>query len=381
MRRVPVIPAPLLLTLVATIALIAAPGASAARQPETLPDTQVAPAVFSSPHHAVTGEFFGVAAVVDSTNHVHIAATGKGGVWYITDRGGWTAHRILKNPVDSAYETPLIAIDEHDRVHIAATKWQGPDVPNNMGTFYVTDKGRTQGTFPAVATRIAAAGKSGTSLKVGNGHVYLTMEPAWCGLPDGCGLNDPVWFRTNASGHWVTTTLGIGYGSSMRLATNGRARIVYATQNGLQYAVAATVAGGFSTTKIPNTSGKDFLPVLSMDAQGHSAVAWTHDTGSGRTARYSTRKSGSWSVPVTVASASNGFDAFSFDIDTLGRPHIVLANADNQMLRDKRLAGGAWTTVTIAGPVSVNAVSVRRAFSGIVVVAWATNTGIYVSRG
>ena len=380
MRRVFAFPTFLLLGLTASIALIAGPAVGATARPDALTDTHVAPAGFTAPHRVVGGAFDGVAEVVDSANHVHLAATGKGGVWYMTDRsGGWTAHRILTNPHSGAYTNPLIAIDEHDRVYIAATKWVGPEVPTYLGSFYVTDKGRARGTFPSTPTRIAPAGKGAESLKVANGHIYAALDYAEC-----CVSPDwpPVWFRTNASGSWVTTKLGNGQSPSMRLPTNGHARIVYSGQSGLQYAVAATASGSFSKVRIPSTTGKDSWPLLSLDTSGSSAVAWFHDNGSaGWTERYSTRKSGSWSAPLTVASSLNGFDAVSFDMDTLGRANVVIANSDDQMLRDMRLVGSSWTSLPIAGPVAVNAVSVRRAAAGVVVVAWATNTGIWVSMG
>ena len=165
----------------------------------------------------------------------------------------------------------------------------------------------------------------------------------------------------------MTTKLGNGWAPSIRLATNGRARIVYSGQSALEYAVAATASGGFSTTKIPHTTGEDIHPMLSLDTQGYAAAAWTHApyVPGPWTVRYSTRKSGSWSAPVTVATSSDGFGAVAFDMDTLGRPNIVIANTgDDKMLRDVRLAGGTWTTSTIVGPLPlVRAVSVHRAFS------------------
>ncbi len=379
MRRVLTVPMTLVLVMIASIGLAAGPGVSAAPQMNAQPAAQVAPAAFSSPTHVTTGSFAAVAAVVDGTNHVHIAATGNSGVWYATNRSGsWVSHKIIGNPAHGGWYGPLIAIDDNDRVYVAATKWQGPEIPSNMGVFYVTDKGRARGTFPSSPTQIAAAGKSGQSLKINGGHIYLSLDyDICCVSPDW----PPVWFRTNASGSWVTTKLGNGWGPSMRLATNGRARIVYSAQVGLRYAVAATTTGSFSTTTIPGTTSNDMGPILSLDAQGYSAAAWLHSTASGWIERYSTRKSGSWSTPVAVVSSSLGFDAVSFDTDTLGRPHIVVANADDRILRDWRLAGGTWTATKIAGPAGVNSVSVRRAPSGTVVVAWVTGSGIYVSRG
>src|SRR5882672_1739469 len=78
-----------------------------------------APAVgFSSPLLLLNGHFLYVSEVVDSTNHVHIAATGRHGLWYITDRGGsWRHARILHDLPNKSYVEPSIALDTNDRVH------------------------------------------------------------------------------------------------------------------------------------------------------------------------------------------------------------------------------------------------------------------------
>ena len=378
MRRVLACPMFLLLALIASIALVAAPGVRAAPQPNAVRDIAAVPPAFSTPVRVARGSFEDISEVVDSTNHVHIAAVdGAGAAWYITNRNGaWSSHKILRKPATGWYRGPLIAIDEHDRVSIAVTKWLDQGCASG-GIFYVTDKGRARGTFPSAVTQIAPAGRVGTSLKVATGHLYLAMDDAACAG----GPMPSVRFRTNASGAWATATLGKGDQSSMRLATNGHARIAYAGATGLEYAVAATTSGSFSTTKIPSTTGKDDGPILSLDPHGYSAAAWWHATATGWTVRYSTRKSGSWSTPATVATSSDGFDAVAFDMDTLGRPNIVLANTGDEMLRDLRLAGGTWTSSAIAGPDVFYSVSVRRSFSGSVVVAWVTDSGIYVSKG
>jgi hypothetical protein len=375
MRRVLAAPACLVLAMALSMVLIGSPGVMAAPGAGVATDVAGSPAAV--PTALVAGNFSGVAEVVDSANKIHIAATGKGGVWYITNRSGtWTRHKILSQAADEDWHEPLIAIDEHNRIYIAATKDHGPDVTINEGTFYVTDKGRAPGTFPPVATRIAPNTRAGTSLKVANGHIYLTMEYRICCVSP----NWPAaWMRTNASGHWVNTKLGNGWAPSMRLPTNGHPRVVFSGKTGIQYAVAATASGSYSTVRIPNTSANDINPILSLDVQGRSAAAWLHDSASGWAVRYSTRRSGSWSAPATVSSASEALEAFSFDIDSAGRAHVLVSNVGNHTLKDMRLSGGVWHATTIASGVDVHDVSVRRAAAGTVDIAWLTDSGIFVA--
>ena len=167
-------------------------------------EASVVPAGFSAPHMVVHGVFDWLSEVVDSTNHVHIAATGRGGLWYLTNRTGtWSAHRILVSLHNKSYFDPSIALDDNDRVYIAVVRQSCDNCApgGSDGIFFVSDKGRTRGTFPSSPSRIGPNHSGAPSLKVSSGHIYLVYEKICC-LP-----GDPfkVILKTNATGPWTTS--------------------------------------------------------------------------------------------------------------------------------------------------------------------------------
>lgn len=342
-------------------------------------------AAWSGPTRVLNGDgYFGIAAVVDSGNHVHLAASSDG-IWYATNRtGAWVTKRILNPRSDPQYrytwDTPLIAVDENDRIYVAATEWRWSDdggLPSSMGAFYVTDKGRVHGTFPSTPSRLGGSDKVGTSLRVANGRLYATL------ICDRCsGIVRSVWFRTLKAGTWTTVNLGQGSWASMRLPSNGRPRIALSSDTGIRYAVASSSVGGFTTTTIPGTTANDDDPILAIDAQGHSSVVWWRYDPSSDTERefYSALAGGVWSSPTTVASTVHYFLGTGFDVDTNGHPHVVTASFD-KVIRDRRLVNGTWMVSVVASSADVYALTARRAGAGKIVVAWTTPSGVFVSKG
>ena len=68
----------------------------------------------------------------------------------------------------------------------------------------------------------------------------------------------------------------------------------------------------------------------------------------------------------------------AFDLGTLGRPNIVLGG---RTIRHELMFGGTWHETTVATPVDVADVAIRRAFNGHTVIVWAdSGGGIWLSR-
>ena len=336
----------------------------------------VTPAAFGTPVRAIAGSFADVSEVVDSTNHVHVVASGRDGVWYATDRTDtWQRTRALTNSSSFSYGQATIALDANDRVHIAATRF--PNGAGDVGIWYVTDKGRARGTFPAAPTKIAPQGNGEPVLKVQGGHLYLVDVKNWCCVGDGT-----VQLRTNVTGTWTVATVGRGQNPSFRLGTDGRARVAFQRDDfgaGIFYAIASTPSGGFSHVKLPGTGNPDTNPVLALDASNRARIAWRH-FGGGSTVDFlfASQSSGGWGAASTVVSGRPPEDTMGFDIDTQGRANVADGGAS---IHDLRLSGGTWHSLPVVASTNVFSLVVRRAFGGHVAIAWADGGGgVWVSR-
>ena len=385
----------LLFAALATSALMASPAVAAAGRTAPLA-TQPAPAApaaavanapgiaevpngvtldgWSSPLRVVSGGFDAVSEVVDSTNHVHIAATGRGGVWYMTDRSGaWTRKKILANTGSFSYVQPSIALDTNDRVFIAVLRV--PNAEGDLGIWYVTDKGRTRGTFATSPTRIAPAGNGMPSLKVSGGHLFLADVRGWCCVGDG-----QVQLRTNVTGHWTVATLGRGENPSLRIGSDGHPRVTFGRGDesmGIYYSVASSASGGFTTKKIPGTNASDVMPLLALDTSNRAHIAWAHQGSSSTAFRYIWQVASGWHAPLTAVGNRPYSDSMGFDLDTQGRPNVVVGGSS---VHDEILMGGSWHQSTVATSTDVGQIVVRRAFNGHTVIVWTDTGGVFVSR-
>ncbi len=360
------------MTVTLALGAFALPTAAAgARQLEV----NVSPSAWTASARILVGHFQDISAVVDSHGRVHVAATTPtGDLWYATDRtGSWTKRRVLKHTSTYINWWPSIALDEHDRVHIAFERL--PNEVGDLGVWYITDTGRARGTFPTNATRIAPPGNGEPVLKVSDGHLYLVVDKGWCCL--GAGT---LQLRTNVSGHWTVSTIGPGMEPSFRLGSDHRARVAYTTDSprGLWYAVASSPTGGFTRQQIatatdPADTTVDSLPILALNGSNQPRIVWSHL----QDVRYAWRDAAGWHTPVNVASNQPQDQRVGFDTDTQGRPTVAVGGAN---LKVRVLSGGTWHVSTIASAHDVNAIVVRRAMGGHSVVAWTDSTGVWISR-
>jgi hypothetical protein len=341
------------------------------------PAGAAAPSAFSSPVRVVAGTFTDLALIVDSTNHVHIAATGRQGVWYVTNRGGaWHRTRILHDLPNMSYFDPSIALDTHDRVFISVARNVCDDCTpgGSTGIYFVTDKGRARGTFPTSPTRIAPVRSAEGTLKVSNGHMFLSYVRPCC-IP---GPLPRVLVRTNASGTWTTRQVALhGDVPALRIGSDGRPRVSYDRAGGIYFAVAASPTGAFTTVHVPGTTSDDVGAQLALDANKRPQLTWFHDSLGTGDIRYIRRDAGGWHGPIEVTSNPN-FASMAFDLDSLGRPNVALgAHTVRNLVR----SGGVWHASPVATGTDVREIVERRAFNGRVVIAWgAFNGGIFVSR-
>ncbi len=271
------------------------------------------------------GSFSELAEAVDTNGKVHIAAGDGRDVWYLTNRtGSWTASRVFvhtASPNGVLWGQPTIALDDDNRVHIAATRF--PSGEGGIGIFYATDVGHPRGTFGA-PTRIASNAYGEPQLKAYNGHLFLVAVKDWCCVGDGI-----VTLRTNKGGSWTEAIVGSGQNPSFQMTSDGYARVLYQrgdTAAGLYYAVAGSHKGNFTTAHIPGTNSSDGGPLLAL-RNNQAQITWRHsNTGAGNW-KFTYAASNGWhpflTVPDSTANRQGAIGATA-----TGFAHVTLAGGD-----------------------------------------------------
>jgi hypothetical protein len=342
------------------------------------PQGLVSPASFSTPVKVLGGQFEELSMVVDSTNAVDIAATGRGGLWFITNRGGsWTHTKVLANPTNKSWTNPSIALDGSDHVYIALERTQCDDcTPNGSdGVFLISDRGRAHGSFASAATKVAGNAAGDSSIKFSGARIYVAYSSPCSCIP---GDDRPLYLKTSTNATSWTKSLITNGGNvpQLRVAPNGHARVAYTRHDGLGYAVAATDTGTFTNSKIPHTSGYDFFPLLALDSDGGARVVYENGQN-GYHLRYDRQTTGGFGTPQTVTPLRRDF---GFDLDTNGTPKV--AQTENTGVHLYVLVGSTWSNTTISQATNAQAVVLRRAFNGKVDVAYTRSSGgIWLTHG
>ena len=357
--------------LATTVALcLSLPAAAAAAVPSA-----PSPAAWSS-ERAAAGNIGALSTAIDDQGHVHIAASAATGLVYITDRSGaWETKLILANGNHSGHEdwdVPSIALDETGHVWIAAARGCFECAPGNTdGIWLITDQGHAPGTF-GVPQKVAGTAATDPSLKVHAGHVYLAYGTMGT---DGPG-QIPVYFKTDASGPWTRVRIARdGYGPSLRVDSTGHARVAYAALDGIRYARATTLTGGFVVTVVPGSKGRTFgAPSLALDTAEQPQVAWEAPSA----VLYARATSGGWSA---ISKVGPWAPALSLSVDAGNVPHVAIGRRN--VVHVWR-TGGTWHTETVAlnADPYVGGVAVRATPTGLFIVYARTTDarGVWVAR-
>src|SRR5262249_9192381 len=150
-----------------------------------------------------------------------------------------------------------------DRVYVASSRLAptedtcgGPGI--HLGVYY---RWRTlAGGKWSAPIRFGESGDDIQSFRVVRGAIHAT-------LTDGSDLI----YETNATGMLKRYRLPEARGlSSLRVGSDGRARVVYEATGGLRYGVFK--GSGFTTSMIPGTTRSDGLPVLVLDGSNAAHV-------------------------------------------------------------------------------------------------------------
>jgi hypothetical protein len=334
---------------------------------------------WSAPTRIVTGGFNDrVSVAVDADGHTYVAAARQGDLWFATDRTGtWVAERVLIGHQSAFWGEPSIALDEQDRVHIIVVK-ESPDALTGDGIWYLTDKGHARGTFPAAPTEIAPLGSDEPTLKVSGGHLFVADVNGAC-----CGHDGTVELRTNVTGRWTVATIGTGDEPAFALGTDDLSQVVYSrfgTKPGIFYAKSATVAGGFTHSRVSGTGSTDFVPLIALDESNFPSVAWEHIHGFRFDLMAAQDGVGGWQPSSTAALALKSGTSIDFDLDSLGRPMLAygLKSVTVALLKN-----GTWRLATVAAATHVYALAIRGVPGGHAIVAWtwdeSPDEGLWIS--
>jgi hypothetical protein len=138
--------------------------------------------------------------------------------------------------------------------------------------------------------------------------------------------------------------------TSMRVGSDGRARIAYRAAAGLRYAV--FTGSGFTTSRIGGSTRRDWAPVLVLDSNDKAHVVWTRSPAPGGCVSgepnshdgtyYATNASGTWGsgrFTRALGSASLQLD------NATGRVHVLVGGAGLRYYT--RASGGAWSGIKL----------------------------------
>jgi hypothetical protein len=383
--------------LIACILLLWAGSAAAAAEPvEGRPSATAA----SSPVLALSGRFdFGTSSdlALDRDGHRHVAATsGRGDLWYATDRSGhWVSQRLLRGEDGRiAWAFPSLVTDERGRVHVAVVRYYESYSPSATdGIWYLTDAGRARGHF---GPRIRLAGDMATSpsLRVVDGVRYLAYSRCTCAI----GADEaPLFFKTDRSGSWRRERVAdYGLEPSLRVGADGRARIAYRARQGVRFTTARTRLGGFSTpVRIAGSGGVQGAPSLALGAGGQPQVAWhayrdpsgpplasvaARITPESAVVRdevlYARRSRDGWVTPRVLGPGR----LVELSLDAVGRPHVVMGTTDRVVHRWR--GGDRWERRVLADGIQPVSVGIR-AFGRRASIAWSQTDvprGVWVTR-
>ena len=155
-----------------------------------------------------------------------------------------------------------------------------------------------------------------------------------------CDTSNDLKYATNASGAWVTETIGrifLGWASSIAVDSSDKVHISYCSSRDLKYATNASGAWFIETI---DSSGK-VGGILSITVDSLGKVHISYHNCYLHNLKYATNTSGTW---VTETIDSQGYVSLSSSIavDSSDKVHISYYDGTNYDLKYATNASGAW---------------------------------------
>jgi hypothetical protein len=271
------------------------------------------------------------AIVVDGA--LHLAAFCDVGMGYLTNSSGKWSVTVFSSTGNQEDEGARLATDG-SRMYMAFTRTAQLACGTDYLGVYYRSRALPNGAW-SLASRIGLAGDILESFQVLRGKLHLTVVG---------GV-----YETNASGVLKRYSLsGAVRGTSMRVGSDGRARIAYETSGGIRYAVFSGT--GFNTSTIPGTTRLDTAPGLVLDGQDKAHVTYVHNAppqGCGEQEAtpadgtyYATNNSGRW-TPLGSRRITVAMGGTSLAVGSSGDVHAVVSG-DFGIKYYTKTAGGSW---------------------------------------
>ena len=165
--------------------------------------------------------------------------------------------------------------------------------------------------------------------------------------------NGKLKYKTNASGEWITWTIGSAsdYATSIAIDASGKCHIVYDDNGDLKYATNAASAGGLTTLiEAKAWSGMFGSHDIALDSNGNPHISFFRGSG---LLKYATRDSGVFTTSVVMSSAndSGNLPAYSSSIgvDSNNKIHISFYDdAVPDSIKYVNNVSGPWAATTIS---------------------------------
>lgn len=305
-----------------------------------------APAGWTTPQLVDSSPCYQLVATIDSRSGYHVAAGCDGSIRYATSigDGSWTT-RTFTHPSRRLDLDPQIAT-EGSHVYVAFTRVAvtdggcGDNGLRDVGVYY-RYRDLPDGKWSA-AKRIGSTEDHLQSFRVVSGTVHATVLAA-DGLVYYETLDGTLFHRYLVPGAVA--------GTSLRVGSDGRARIVYEASEGLRYA--AFDGSVFATTPIPS-SDQGYAASLVLGSGNQAYAVWTrayHGRGCAEPGPFpedgtyfATNDSGGWVTSRITPDV--GTASITLDVAT-GRIHVIVAGAGGLTYYTKS-AGGEWSPTSLS---------------------------------
>ena len=356
---------------------------------------------WTSPLKILDGHYSNVSMAVDTHGTTHVAAQGKAGIWYVTNkRGSWSRTLVTAASHPGADADPSLALDGSNHVYIAFGRTGDPCPPpdicgscSRVEDSIVTDRSGSFG--PPVV--IAGCRCHRPSLRVRAGRLNVAYAADGT-APHGPLSEYPVYFATNRSGSWTWSVAAhAGEDPSLRISGDGRARIAYVDwETGVSYV--RETAGGFVKGHeegiVNGEAPRGGAPDLVLDAANLPRIAWSDPGAAGadpvqppatQMDRFTT---GEWSTDVVTSRWTWQDDEANrgpaIVIDAAGATHVLVAPGAGGVYHSTD-ASGSWVETTLSPTlVSRGKVALAMTPANRVVAVFAAESGnthgLYLAR-
>lgn len=297
-------------------------------------------------------------AGIDAASRYHVVAECGGKIRYFVSagNGSWTAS-VFAHPAHRMDLGPQLAF-QGDTVYVGYSRI-APDEGCGSGGrdvgVYFRSRTQPNGAWSA-PVRIGGPSDRLQSFRVDGQTVYATVQNA---------SNGRVYYETLAGSTLRRYRIpGASGGTSLRIGSDGRARIAFESSSGVRF---ATFTGsGFATTRIPvSASGEDVHPALVLDPADEAHLLWTRKPGEGGCATrdtepddgtyYSTNVSGSWTTHrITRATGET-----SLQVDSASDRVHALVSGQVGLWYFTKASGGPWTSKRIVPKAWVSSPVIR----------------------